>query len=197
MKKGPQHNLLCWITPARVHLLRWWYLFSKLHCCWATTWFVETCNLLSFLLCSRLADPPPLQQLMRLATDLVASKEGGGAANTVRGLTHSMAALTATELAVHLPANSHSKRGRAAMVRNEAAGVAVASSSHGNADTGSVDGRLQLMGLLPVDVQVGLLSGREAAGSGVQHMLIEPLQHAGFIAVSTAGNYMGACMTAA
>jgi hypothetical protein len=132
-----------------------------------------------------------LQQLVRLATNLASRESSGAATNITRGLTHSMAALTAAELALNAPISSagDSSSARSSPVfawgRNESASIAEVAGppSRRSSNDPSIDGRLQMVGWLPSDMHATMYSVGAAGSSSLQHMVMEPLQQAGFISV--------------
>jgi hypothetical protein len=104
-----------------------------------------------------------------------------------------MAALTAAELAVNAPVNSASDSSSArsspvfAWGRNESASIAEVAGppSRRSSNDPSIDGRLQMVGWLPSDLHATMYTVGAAGSSSLQHMVMEPLQQAGFISVST------------
>uniref|UniRef100_A0A383V5T0 Uncharacterized protein n=1 Tax=Tetradesmus obliquus TaxID=3088 RepID=A0A383V5T0_TETOB len=154
---------------------------------------------------NRLAESPPLQQLVRLASNLASRESSGAATNVARGLTHSMAALTAAELAVNAPVSSASDCGNArsspvfAWGRNETAAIAEVAGppSRRSSNDPSIDGRLQMVGWLPSDLHATMYSVGAAGSSSLQHMVMEPLQQAGFISSCGRGPTLAGVIAAA
>lgn len=122
----------------------------------------------------RLAAHPPLGESAGIPPNKVAT--GSTSSSSIAlGLTHSMAALTAADLAA--PPSARWYR------RERSSGPAANLSAADRAQligTGSVKG-------FAAELVDALTSSKAAASSGLRHMVVEPLQHAGFISVSVVG----------
>lgn len=133
----------------------------------------KPCSNGSFMYSStaRLVDSPPLQHLIGLVSRTPSS--ASRTSQLVSSLTHSMAALSMADLALHIPGRG-SNRNR-----------------HSTTETAhSADARARLLGDASFDSEgkwtelcSAAKSRYQAATSGLQQVVVEPLQHAGFIAV--------------
>ncbi|KAF6265247.1 hypothetical protein COO60DRAFT_1623919 [Scenedesmus sp. NREL 46B-D3] len=152
----------------------------------------------------RLATAPPLQQLVWLASTLASRESSGAATSAARGLTHTMAALTA-DLAIHTPDGSarDSRGARSSPVCAQGGSVSASTAevdgppSRPSSSDPSIDGRLQIVGWLPSGVHTPMYTIGAAAGSSLQHMVMEPLQQAGFISSCGRGPTLAGVIAAA